>query len=128
VKFSERKNTTLSVLIWAVVVMTTAVAVSAIAQEQGPSVIIVNNDHDGDPITSVFIWHNESDFVGPNRLAVELIDRDPPWLYVDEAVEITLHGGGMRDRCEFYIHIVDEDGDRREGRVNLCEIDHVYFN
>ena len=126
--FSERKNTALSILIWAVVLMTTAGVVSAIAQDQGPSVIIVNNDHDGDPITGVFIWHDESDSMGPNRLAVVLINRDPPWLFVDESVEITLHGGGMRDRCEFYMHIVDEDGDQREGRVNLCEIDHVYFN
>ena len=97
----------------------------ALSQSQGPSVIVVNDDSEEDPIHSVFIWHEDSHTMGPNRLVAELIGRDPPWLFFGESVEITLHGGGMRDRCEFLILVEDNDGDRSGYEVNLCEIDHV---
>ncbi|MDE2737904.1 MAG: hypothetical protein OXH47_00085 [Paracoccaceae bacterium] len=100
----------------------------ALAQTQGHSVIIVNDDYDGEAINSVYIWHEESDSIGPNRLVTVLIDRDPPWLFFGNSIEIPLQGGGMRDRCEFFIMIVANDGDRLEGEIDLCQIDYVEFN
>ena len=103
------------------------IAVAGLVHAQGPTLIIVNDDDDGDPIDRVFVTPADQDQWGPNRLAVQLMDRRPPWLYVGESVEIRLHGGGMRDRCMFKVLIVDTDDDLTEYEINLCEIDYVVY-
>ena len=102
-------------------------AIATFSQAQVPVLIVVNNDPNGDAIHSVYVWHADAESQGPNRLGTVLFDRDPPWLFVGESVEIMLQGGGMRDRCQFKILIEDTDGDWVEYDADLCEVDHVVF-
>lgn len=111
----------------AVALVSIGFGIAALAQTQGPTLIVVNEDPDGDAVHSVYIWHEDAVDRGPNRLASVLINRDPPWLLAGESIEIALHGGGMRDRCRFKIIIEDIDGDWTEYDADLCQIDYVVF-
>ena len=103
------------------------IAVAEFVHAQSPTLIIVNNDEDGDSIDRVFVTPADQDHWGPNRLAVRLMDRQPAWLYVGESVDIRLDGGGMRDRCMFKVLIIDTDDDLTEYEINLCEIGYVVY-
>ena len=113
--------------IGAVMLMSIGIGFAALAQTLGPTLIVVNEDPNGDAVHSVYVWHEDAAGRGPNRLASVLINRDPPWLFLGESVEIALHGGGMRHRCQFNILIEDTDGDWTEYDADLCQTDYVVF-
>ena len=64
---------------------------------------------------------------GPIRSATRLMNRSFPWLRVDETLESKRHGGGIRVRCAFGIHIIATDDCSPEFEVNPCGIGHVGF-